>query len=124
MSDLDTKRLVLVRATCKSSSGEETYHHGTGYFVTKDLVLTDGHVLSSLASEVKVRLETPPDGKIPWLQAEPVPVWADQKLDAALLKIKEPIHEVNLPDWGKASFEQSVKWNSVAYPVAAADETE
>lgn len=124
MSGLDTNRLVLIRSTCKNNAGEEIYYHGTGYFVTKDLVLTAGHVLAAAPSEVKVRLEAPPDGE-PWRKADPVPVWLNQELDVALLKIVErPIHEVNPPLWGRASFAQNANWDSTAYPLAAVEKTD
>jgi hypothetical protein len=124
MGGLDTKRLVLVRTISENSSGDEKYLHGTGYFLTKDLVLTAGHVLGYFPSEISVRLETPQDRETVWLKAESVPVWEDKKLDVALLKIMVPIHDVDLPQWGHELFDQDVKWNSVAYPVAATEETE
>jgi len=124
MGGLDTKRLALVRTVFKNDEGEETYKHGTGYFVTKDLVLTAGHIFFPAPTDVRVRLEAPPDGKPPWLKANPSPVWENQKFDAALLKIDEPIHEVQLPVWGNTSFEDNVKWYSLAYPIAAAEMTE
>jgi len=124
MGSIDKKRLALVRAIFKSNTGETTYKHGTGYFITKDLVLTAGHVLSPAPSEVKVRLEEPSDRKDPWLEAKASPVWEDQKLDAALLKIDEPIHDVEAPLWCKTSFDKNVEWHSTAYPLASAEMTE
>jgi hypothetical protein len=105
-------------------TGEKTYYHGTGYFLTKDLVLTAKHFLPSSLCDLKVRPEIPLDEKNPWLEAELAPVWMGETSDAVLLKTKKPIHEVDLPLWGKASFEENEMWDSAAYPKAATDKTE
>jgi hypothetical protein len=124
MDGLDTMRLVLVRSIVKNSTGEETYVYGTGYFVTRELVLTANHVVCSNPYAVEVRPEAQLDGQPPWLQAEPVPVWMNQQLDAALLKVVKPIQEVELPRWPKTVFAHNVEWHSAAYPHAASQKTE
>lgn len=120
---VDNTRLVLIRCICKSDSGEDSYNYGTGYFITKSLVLTAMHILPSKESKIEIRLESPSGRKDPWLRGSIMPVWMSPKLDALLLNVDDPISEVTIPTWGVASSREET-WYSSAYPSAAAEQTE
>ncbi|HEX8650036.1 MAG TPA: serine protease [Pyrinomonadaceae bacterium] len=126
MAGLDIKRLALIHSKVKTSSGDE-HVYGTGYFVTTELVLTASHVLSKgLPELIEVRPGAHAHGReSSWVEAEPKPVWENAKLDAALIRVVQPISEdVPLPDWGDMDFQKNQDWDSVAYPDASSEETQ
>ena len=49
---LDLKRLVLVFVTVPAADGESHYQVGTGYFLTRNLVLTASHVVPENAEAI------------------------------------------------------------------------
>lgn len=80
MPGLDTRRLVLLQATCSSPGELDTYSLGTGYFVTPDLVLTARHtVRDHRVNKLEVRTEA--DGR--WRAANAEPIWDNPQLDQA-----------------------------------------
>jgi Trypsin-like peptidase domain len=123
MSGFDKKRLVLIHSIV-TSDGSEKHIFGTGYFVTRELVLTARHVLSGPPEKIEVRLETSQEKGKNWVRAELKPAWENGKLDAALIKVTQPIDDVPFPDWGDVDFEHDVDWESVAYPEASYQKTE
>jgi hypothetical protein len=124
MAGFEIKRLALIHSTVSTSSGDE-HIYGTGYFVTKDLVLTASHVAKRASAEIEIRLAIPVKGrKSPWVKAEAKPAWENEKLDAALIRIVEPVFEdLPYPDWGGMHFQENQVWDSTAYPQAASVKT-
>src|SRR3954468_3171805 len=107
----DKRRLALITWTAKVG-GEQTI--GTGYFVTRDLVLTAGHVAPE-DKQVRIRIER---GQPIWRDGEVV--WRDALLDAALIHAKEALPD-GLPavNWGGDLPTANVGWTSTGYPKAS-----
>jgi len=126
LAGLDIKRLALIHSRIKNE-GVDEHVYGTGYFVTKDLVLTASHVLSRGQPEkIEIRLEVPFEGhKSHWVDAERKPVWENAKLDAALVRVvHSSLEDIPHPEWGEMSFQQNQVWESVAYPKASSEKTQ
>ena len=116
---LDERRLVLIQ----SKFSRNKYEFGTGYFITNELVLTAYHVFSpGRPQEIKVRPEKS-TSKHKWIHANPKPVWENQKLDAALIKVPDSgLSNVEHPKWGETDPDKRtdtrVEWFTSAYPAA------
>ena len=126
MAGLDVHRLALIHSKVAINSGYE-HVYGTGYLVTKDLVLTARHVLSKgLPEEVEIRLDIPMEGRQShWVKAVSKPVWEDATLDAALIQVAQTLRvDVPPPDWGGMAFQGNQVWDSVAYPQAASEKAQ
>ncbi len=121
MNGLDVKRLVKITSTVETPDGER-YLHGTGYFVTDDLVLTANHVLSEgKPQKIKIFVEAESSE---WKDAQLQPVWRDTELDALLLKVDQPLKNVAPVNFLEAHPAEDVKWESVGYPIAATQPTD
>ena len=122
MEGSDPNRVVLVYSRLDISGTNPRHLVGSGYFITNDIVLTAYHVLSEgRPTELKVRA---PNMK-KFINAEPEPVWASDKIDAALIRVTKPLDgRVNPPHWGETlGKDEDVEWRTVAYPVASTAET-
>ena len=97
---LDLKRLVLIQSFPDKQSGAE-YLIGTGYLITKDLVLTARHVLGEgIPKQLRVRVEELKNkDETHFRDAAAQPVWENQKLDAVLIKVKESLDGIEPPEW-------------------------
>ena len=122
MAGFDPNRVVLVYSRVNISGTNPRHLIGTGYFITNDIVLTACHVLSKgRPTELKVRA---PNIK-KFINAEPEPVWVNDKVDAALIRVTKPLEgRVEPPLWGETlGKDDDVEWKTVAYPVASTEET-
>ena len=115
---------MLVQSTIIKADGTLCYRSGTGYFITSDLVLTACHVLEDDLKALEVRIEDTGTEEDPWREAESTPVWEDRALDAALIRVKQPAQELELPDWGRSESDEDVDWFSTGYPLAGSTSTE
>jgi hypothetical protein len=118
-NSLDERRLVLIQG----EFSENEYKVGTGYFITNELVLTAYHLFSpGLPQEIKVRPEKS-SSKDPWILADPKPVWKNEQLDAALIRVPDSgLSDVEHPKWGETDpdkrSDKQVDWSTSAYPAA------
>lgn len=111
----DKHRLVLIQSVLQGDNGDK-YLIGTGYFIKSDLILTARHVLSEgIPQRIRIRVE---EGAPLWRDADPIPVWENKAIDAAVIKVNDPIDGIELPDWLETPPETDVKWQSTAYPTA------
>lgn len=115
MPGLDPRRLALVIATVPGAGGD-TFRTGTGYFVSADLVLTASHVVDAEGlTALDVRTEADATTRV----ADPVPVWRDALLDAALIRIQGGgLGEVEPIAWLDETPVADLAWHSSAYPDA------
>jgi hypothetical protein len=126
MEGLNDDLIVLIHSIVQMDNTIRNVY-GTGYFITKDLVLTAHHVLGTgIPEKIKVRLVTPNKGQnLHWIEVEPNPIWENAKLDAALIRVVQPIsQEVPLPDWGDTDFRENRPWISSGYPNASTEQTD
>ena len=102
MAALDEARLVLILSAASNASAgvaPGVDRVGTGYFVTPNLVLTASHVVPSGYDSIAVRVEA---GAPRWRRGGRV-VWRDEKLDAALIYVDEPLPATLAPvTWAEA----------------------
>ena len=122
MSGPDPNRLVKITSIVESSDGQTTYLHGTGYFVTGDLILTAKHVLSG-GNLLKISYFVHARAK-EWRDAELQLAWDGKELDAVLLKVNDPLDELPLQDFLDVLPEKNVVWESAGYPSAATQESD
>lgn len=121
MSGLDRRRVVKVTSLVKTADGRKKYLHGTGYFITGDLLLTANHVLSEgTPTATSVYVE---EGEPGWLEAELKPVWSDTELDAALLRVTRPLEGVTPTEFFEGFPENNVPWGSRGFPIASTQES-
>ena len=117
MAGPDRNRLVLIHGVIGRTEGKERYTVGTGYFITNDLILTAGHVLShGIPEKLEFRIE----GNAYWGSADPNPEWVNLEIDAALIRVTKPLNSLELPVWGETlAVSGTHEWESIAYPGAA-----
>jgi len=119
MSGADPHRLVFITSTeIEADLGQRAKtRNGTGYFITRSLVLTAFHVVASDRDTViSVRVE---QGEPAWRTGCRV-VWKDEILDAALIEAGPPLPEHLSPiAWDETLPANNVTWTSTAYPRAA-----
>ncbi|MBW6432399.1 trypsin-like peptidase domain-containing protein [Actinoplanes hulinensis] len=94
---------------------------GTGYAIAPDLILTARHVVIGDTNDKPVSIR--PLGLPDWTSASVV--WAGTpSLDAALLKVEEPLFQESLAlqpiDWGRLSPSQSVLCRATGFPASQA----
>jgi len=119
MSGLDPKRLVKIKSVVQLPDGTQKYLHGTGYFVTDDLILTASHVLAKdTTTEISFFVEANPSK---WREAELQPAWRDTELDAVLLKVDPPLVDVAPLELLKDLPVTDEEWKSSGYPKAAVE---
>jgi Trypsin len=127
MTGPDSHRIVLIRSIVNKGKGKENVF-GTGYLLTPSLILTARHVVGEGDPEsMFARVDHP--GRLEenfWVGIEKKVVWKNEDLDSALLRLAQPLSvEVPLPDWGDMKFSGSqVAWESLAYPMAATEQTD
>jgi hypothetical protein len=109
------RQLVLIIARVISKDGTETNKTGTGYLITKNLVLTANHVYPD-SDNVTIRVRLHSGGK--WIDADSTPYWENIELDALLIRIKEDV-EIDSVIWQEESFPDDQEWDSIGYPDAA-----
>jgi Trypsin-like peptidase domain len=117
-SGLDQRRLALVVCTLQGARPTKV---GTGYFVTRDLVLTAAHGVPA-AGVAKLEVRTEADAR--WRPAKAEAVWRDDALDAALLRVDEPIADAEPVQWLREAITQDVGWGSSGYPLAGTVEAD
>jgi hypothetical protein len=121
MPGLDRSRLVLIASTSAEpgtpAAAQPVSRVGTGYFITPNLVLTASHVVPSRGESISVRVE---EGAPRWRRTCHL-VWRDEKLDAALVHVDEPIPATASPIvWDETLAVENRQWNSAGYADAAA----
>jgi len=120
MSGLDLTRLVLMISKRKDSSGGFTHQFGTGYFVTRQLVLTASHVVPEDAVDVWARQESSgtrhrgddSEGKVD-------SVWRDTRIDAVLIRVAPGLPTAEPAPWMDSFPDNDLPWRSTGYPDAA-----
>ncbi len=110
---MDLRRLALV--TCASADGAKT-SVGTGYLVDADLLLTASHVVPADARPGSIRVRTEADAV--WHTALDIAAWRDVGLDAALIRLRQPVAGIAPIAWADTAFDVNERWHSLGYPQA------
>ena len=113
MAGPDLRHLVLITCTLPAARGSVTYKVGTGYFITRRLVLTASHVIPEDAVRIDLRVE---EGTPRHHQAKTPAVWRDHELDAVLVEVSPGLADVGPVEWAETMPEEDVEWRSTGYP--------
>lgn len=113
----DLQRLVLVFVTVPAIDGDSRYRVGTGYFLTRNLVLTASHIVPENAEVIEVRVEG--SAEFHRAQTENPIAWRDAGLDGVLIRVAPGLGEISPPQWTEAPLLENVEWSTTAYPIAA-----
>jgi hypothetical protein len=121
MSTFDHNRLALVVASSRDggSSGLPAENVGTGYFITKDLILTTRHVAEGPDCTFSVRVEVGEDEQGRWAEADPQWIGIGD-VDAMLLRTRRQFGDWTAPPL--RACDDRGTWESAGYARIAADE--